>query len=89
MKKKILVEGIIGIYRQRHFDRIEIRLGKTDYNLESIVLQALEGEEKNDIRLVFEIERIGKLYDDYKSVKLDIWRTFTSTTMKEMISIPV
>ena len=48
-----------------------------------------EGEEKNDIRLVFEIERIGKLYDDYKSVKLDIWRTFTSTTMKEMISIPV
>lgn len=43
MKKKILVEGIIGIYRQRHFDRIEIRLGKTDYNLESIVLQALEG----------------------------------------------
>ena len=35
----------------------------------------------NDFRLVFEIERIGQLFDDYKKVKLEIWRTFTDTNM--------
>lgn len=48
-----------------------------------------DGEEKNDIRLVFEIERIGQLYDDYKLVKLEIWRTFTDTTMKEVLNVSV
>ena len=46
-----------------------------------------ENENKNDLRLVFEIERVGQLFDDYKKVKLDIWRTFTDTTMEEIIKI--
>ena len=46
-----------------------------------------ENEDKNDLRLVFEIERVGKLFDDYKKVKLEIWRTFTDTTMDEMLRI--
>ena len=46
-----------------------------------------ENEDKNDLRLVFEIERVGQLFDDYKKVKLDIWRTFTDTTMEEIIKI--
>ncbi|MDO4957898.1 MAG: DNA (cytosine-5-)-methyltransferase [Prevotellaceae bacterium] len=41
-----------------------------------------EKEDKNDLRLVFEIERVGQLFDDYKKVKLEIWRTFTDTTME-------
>ena len=43
-----------------------------------------ENEDKNDLRLVFEIERVGQLFDEYKKVKLEIWRTFTDTTMKKI-----
>lgn len=42
-------------------------------------------EDKNDLRLVFEIERVGQLFDDYKKVKLEIWRTFTDTKMEKII----
>lgn len=38
----------------------------------------------NDYRLVFEIEFIGQLYSEYKPIKLDIWRTFTDTTMSSL-----
>ena len=43
-----------------------------------------EKEDKNDLRLVFEIERVGQLFDNYKKVKLEIWRTFTDTTMEKI-----
>ena len=46
-----------------------------------------ENEDKNDLRLVFEIERVGQLFDDYKKVTLEIWRTFTDTTMEKIINI--
>lgn len=46
--------------------------------------EAQENEDKNDLRLVFEIERIGQLFDDYKKVKLEIWRTFTDTTLEKI-----
>lgn len=42
-------------------------------------------EDKNDLRLVFEIERIGQLFDDYKKVKLEIWRTFMDTTIAHIL----
>lgn len=47
-----------------------------------------EGQEKgdkNDLRLVFEIEYVGQLFEDYKNVKLEIWRTFTDTTMDKLL----
>ncbi len=44
-----------------------------------------ENEDKSDLRLVFEIERVWQLFDDYKKVKLEIWRTFTDTTLKTLI----
>ena len=44
-----------------------------------------ENEDKNELRLVFEIERLGQLFDDYKKVKLEIWRTFTDTTMEKIL----
>lgn len=43
-----------------------------------------ENEDKNDLRLVFEIERVGQLFDDYKKVRLEIWKTFTDTTMEKI-----
>lgn len=43
-------------------------------------------EDRNDFRLVFEIEFLGQLFDDYKSITLDIWRTFTDTTINELTS---
>ena len=43
-----------------------------------------ENEDKNDLRLVFEIEHVGQIFNDYKKVKLEIWRTFTDTTMLDI-----
>lgn len=43
------------------------------------------GEDKNDFRLVFEIEYVDQLFDDYKLMDLNIWHTFTDTTMRELI----
>lgn len=42
-------------------------------------------ENKNDLRLVFEIDFVGQIFDDYKSVRLDIWRTFTDTTIDKIM----
>ena len=39
----------------------------------------------NDFRLVFEIEFVKQLFDDYKMVDLQIWHTFTDTTMGELL----
>lgn len=38
----------------------------------------------NDFRLVFEIEYVKQLFDDYRMVDLQIWHTFTDTTMGEL-----
>ncbi|MBQ8154265.1 MAG: DNA (cytosine-5-)-methyltransferase [Prevotella sp.] len=38
----------------------------------------------NDLRLVFEIEYVLQFLNDYKKVKLKIWRTFTDTTLREL-----
>ena len=40
--------------------------------------------DENDLRLVFDIERIGRLFDDYTSIELKIWHTFTDTTIREL-----
>ena len=37
------------------------------------------------LRLVFEIEYVTQLFDDYKNVHLDIWQTFTDTTLERII----
>lgn len=42
-------------------------------------------EDKNDLRLVFEIEFIGELFEDYKPIDLKIWHTFTDTTLSQII----
>lgn len=45
------------------------------------------GEDKNDIRLVFEIEFVKQLFDDYKPVELKIWRTFTDTIISSLLEL--
>lgn len=61
-------------------DLYYIKIARLGYRKEGQV-----NEDKNDLRLVFEIEYVGQLFKDYKKVKLEIWRTFTDTTIKEII----
>ena len=42
------------------------------------------GENPNDIRLVFEIEFVKPLYSDYQMIDLEIWHTFTDTTIIDL-----
>lgn len=42
-------------------------------------------EDKNDFRLVFEIEFVGQMFEEYKPIKLNIWRTFTDTTIQQVL----
>lgn len=47
-----------------------------------------EGQIDNDpydFRLVFEITFVKKLFDAYKPVELEIWHTFTDTTMEKLL----
>lgn len=41
----------------------------------------------HDFRLVFEIEFVGQLFDDYKLIHLDIWHAFTDTTAEEILKL--
>ena len=45
-----------------------------------------DGDE-NDFRLVFEIKFIKKLFDDFKPIKLMIWRTFTDTNLRAILAM--
>lgn len=40
----------------------------------------------NDFRLVFEIEFVKQLFNDYKKVHLDIWQTFKDTTLGHIMN---
>lgn len=43
-------------------------------------------EDRNDLRLVFEVEFVEQLFEDYKPVELKIWQTFTDTTVDKLIN---
>ena len=43
-------------------------------------------EDPKDFRLVFEIEYLCQLFDDYKPITLEIWHTFTDTTMEALLT---
>lgn len=43
--------------------------------------------DENDLRLVFEIENIGPLFDDYKPIELKIWHTFTDTNLEALLAL--
>lgn len=40
----------------------------------------------NDFRLVFEVKFVKQLFNEYKAIHLDIWRSFTDTTIQELIT---
>lgn len=47
-----------------------------------------EGQEEKapkDYRLVFEIEFVKQLYDDYVKMELEIWHTYTDTSLENII----
>lgn len=39
-----------------------------------------------DFRLVFEIEFVKELFDDYQPIELKIWRSFTDTTIQSLLN---
>lgn len=41
--------------------------------------------DENDLRLVFEIEKIGRLFEKYKPIRLNIWDTFTDTKVNKLL----
>ncbi len=48
-----------------------------------------EGEldnDPNDLRLVFELQFVKHLYDNYQPQRLNIWNTFTDTTLEQLAS---
>ncbi len=45
---------------------------------------AIDGEKVIDPRLIFEIEYLGQLYPKYVPVRLDIWHTYTQTTLNNI-----
>lgn len=40
----------------------------------------------NDFRLVFEIQFVKQMFDEYQPIHLDIWQAFTDTTVEKMMS---
>ena len=48
--------------------------------------EGIRKENKDELRLVFDIRFVKHLYEVYKPVELEIWHTFTDTTLKELIS---
>lgn len=61
-------------------DLFLIRIARLGYRKEGT-----PEEDKNDLRLVFEVQFVNQLFDDYKPVELKIWRTFTYTTIGKLI----
>ena len=43
--------------------------------------------EENDFRLVFEIQFVKQLFDDFKPIKLTIWRTYTDTNLRAILAM--
>jgi hypothetical protein len=43
--------------------------------------------DENDIRLVFELEFVKQLFDDYMPIRLDIWQTFRDITLQKVQEI--
>lgn len=50
-----------------------------------------EGEldnDPNDLRIVFELKFVKQLFPNYQKYKLDIWRSFSDTTLEQLIAPP-
>lgn len=60
-------------------DLYYIRIARVGYKMEG-----MQQEDREDMRLVFELEYVGQMFNDYKKVKLNIWHTFTDTTIKKL-----
>ena len=62
-------------------DLFLIRIARLGYRKEGT-----PEEDKNDLRLVLEVQFVKQLFDDFKPVELKIWRTFTDTTIGKLMN---
>ena len=49
--------------------------------------EIVEEAEENDLRLVFEIQFVKQLFDDFKPIKLTIWRTYTDINLRAILAM--
>ena len=47
----------------------------------------VETADENDFRLVFEIKFVKQIFADYKPIRLMIWRVFTDTNLRAVLSM--
>ena len=47
----------------------------------------VESADDKDFRLVLELKFVKQLFDDYKPIKLMIWRTFTDTNLRTILTM--
>ena len=47
----------------------------------------VETADENDFRLVFELKFVTQLFEDYKPIKLTIWRTFFDTNLRAILAM--
>ena len=62
-------------------DLFFIRIARLGYRKEGT-----PEEDKNDLRLVLEVQFVKQLFDDFKPVELKIWRTFTDTVIGKLMN---
>lgn len=43
----------------------------------------------NDKRIIFEIEKVNNLFDNYMPIHLNIWHTFTDAKLKALVKLKV
>ena len=60
-------------------DLFLIRIARLGYRKEGT-----PEEDKDNLRLVLEVQFVKQLFDEYKPVELKIWRTFTDITLGKL-----
>ena len=83
------------IFAKRFLRLIHIRIfGKGIRDLYQIEIarvgtkhEFVEKADEYEFRLVFEIRFVKQLFDDYKPIKLMIWRTFTDTSLRAIFAM--
>lgn len=43
--------------------------------------------DENDMRIVFEIQFVTQLFEDYKPIRLNIWHTYTDTNLRAILAM--
>jgi hypothetical protein len=74
------LSGNTNLSRDLQFSNIDIAL------IELVSSPITHSSIITSFRLVFEIEFVKQLFNDYKKVHFDIWQTFKDTTLQQILA---